>query len=136
MLSLSMSGEISESSIASALESPDATLVADDQGRYLAVNDAACGLLGYTREELLRLSVWDLTPDPHEVEGLILWKEFIEVGAQAGVYWLARKDGSLLEVAYQARANVAPGRHVSRLVPHDSLNEPFERSRFPRRVRP
>ena len=136
MLSLSMSGEISESSIASALESPDATLVADDQGRYLAVNDAACGLLGYTREELLRLSVWDLTPDPHEVEGLILWKESIEVGAQAGVYWLARKDGSLLEVAYQARANVAPGRHVSRLVPHDSLNEPFERSRFPRRVRP
>jgi PAS domain S-box-containing protein len=136
MLSPSMSGEITESSIASALESPDATLVADDQGRYVAVNDAACGLLGYTREELLRLSVWDLTPDPHEVEGLILWKEFIEVGAQAGVYWLARKDGSSIEVAYQARANVTPGRHVSRLVPHDSLNKPFERSRFPRRLRP
>ena len=133
MLSPSMSGEITESSIASALASPDATLVADDQGRYVAANDAACRLLGYTREELLRLSVWDLTPDPHEVEGLILWKDFIELGVQAGVYWLARKDGSMVEVAYQARANVAPRRHVSRLVPHDSLNEPFERSRFPRR---
>lgn len=131
-----MAGEIGESSVASALESPDATLAADDKGRYVAVNEAACQLLGYSREELLQLSVWDLTPDPHEVEGLILWKEFIEVGAQAGVYWLARKDGSLVEVAYQARANVAPGRHVSRLVPHDSLNEPFERSRFPRRRRP
>jgi len=94
MLSPSMSGEITESSIASALASPDATLVADDQGRYVAANDAACRLLGYTREELLQLSVWDLTPDPHEVEGLILWKEFIEIGAQAGVYWLKRKDGS------------------------------------------
>jgi PAS domain S-box-containing protein len=128
-----MSGEITESSVASALASSDATMVADDEGRYVAVNDAACRLLGYSRQELLGLSVWDLTPDPHEVEGLILWKEFIEVGAQAGVYWLARKDGTLVEVAYQARASVAPGQHVSRLVPHDSLNEPFERSRFKRR---
>jgi PAS domain S-box-containing protein len=131
-----MSREIDETSIASALASPDATLVANDEGRYLAANDTACRLLGYSREELVQLSVWDLTPDPHEVEGLILWKEFIEVGAQAGVYWLKRKDGSPIEVAYQARANVAPSRHVSRLVPHDSLNEPFERSRFPRRGRP
>ena len=99
-----MSGEITERSVASALASSDATMVADDEGRYVAVNDAACRLLGYSRQELLALSVWDLTPDPHEVEGLILWKEFIEVGAQAGVYWLARKDGTLVEVAYQARA--------------------------------
>lgn len=136
MLGAGMSGEITESSIESALMSPDATLVADDHGRYVAVNEAACHLLGYTHNELLQLSVWDLTPDPHEVEGLILWKEFIEVGAQAGVYWLARKDGSLVEVAYQARASVGPGQHVSRLLPQDSLNEPFERSRFPRRGRP
>lgn len=136
MMSPAMSAAIPESSDASALRSPDATLVADDQGRYVAVNDAACLLLGYSREEVLQLSVWDLTPDPHQVEGLILWKEFIEIGAQAGVYWLARKDGSLVEVAYQARANVTPGRHVSRLVPHDSLNKPFERSRFPPRPRP
>jgi PAS domain S-box-containing protein len=136
MLLSVMSAEILESTDASALESPDATLVADDRGRYVAANESACRLLGYSREELLQLSVWDLTPDPHEVEGLILWKEFIEVGVQAGVYWLARKDGSLVEVAYQARANVTPGRHVSRLVPHDSLNKPFERSRFPRRRRP
>jgi PAS domain S-box-containing protein len=135
MLSPSMSGEIHESSINSALASPEATLVADDEGRYVAANEAACRLLGYTREELLQLSVWDLTPDPHEVEGLILWKEFIEIGAQAGGYWLKRKDGSPIEVAYQAQASIAPGRHVSRLVPHDSLNEPFERSRFPRRGR-
>jgi len=36
MLSPSMSGEIHESSINSALASPEATLVADDEGRYVA----------------------------------------------------------------------------------------------------
>ena len=122
--------EINETTVASALQSPEATLVADDQGRYVAGNDAACRLLGYTRDELLELSVWDLTPKPHEVDGLILWKEFIEVGFQAGVYWLACRDGSLKEIAYRAKANIVPGRHVSRLVPHPSLNQPFERSRF------
>lgn len=111
-------------------------MVADDRGRYVEANDMACRLLGYTRQELLQLSVWDLTPQPHEVEGLILWKEFIEAGFQAGIYWLACKDRSLVEVAYRAKANVAPGRHVSRLVPHASINEPFEKSQLRRRNRP
>jgi len=32
----------------------------DPQGRFLYVNDAACRALGYSREELLALSVWDV----------------------------------------------------------------------------
>jgi PAS domain S-box-containing protein len=118
-----------------ALASAEAVLVADDQGRYVAANDAAGELLGYTAEELVELSVWDLTPGANELDGLLLWQDFIGLGFQAGVYWLARKDGSLIEVAYRATANVAPGRHVSQLSRHDSLNAPFERSRFPRRIR-
>lgn len=38
----------------------DAMVVADDEGRYLTVNDAACVLLGYSREQLLRMRVADL----------------------------------------------------------------------------
>jgi PAS domain S-box-containing protein len=109
--------------------------MADDQGRYIEANDAACDLLGYTRDELLELSVWDLTPGANELDGLMLWQEFITLGFLAGVYWLTRKDGSLVEAAYQATANAGPGVHVSRLTPHDSLNEPFERSRLPRQPR-
>lgn len=90
-------------------------LVADDQGRYVDVNDEAVRVLGFTREELLMLSVWDLTPLPQELDGLILWQAFINEGRQQGEYVLKTKDGALLQCRYDARANVQPGRHESRL---------------------
>lgn len=114
------------------LASPDPTLVADDRGRYVAANDAACRLLGYRREQLLEMSVWQLTPDGHEVEGLIAWKDFIELGFQAGVYWLVRKDRSMVSVEYRAIANLEPGLHVSTLKPLDTIGRPFPRSRLKR----
>ena len=108
------------------------TLVADDRGRYVDCSEGATAALGYTREELLSMSVWDLTPDGHEVDGLGMWQEFIAAGLQAGVYWLRRKDGSLVELEYRAQANVTPGRHVSRLRPIDTGRDPFEASRLRR----
>ncbi|MEO8370278.1 MAG: PAS domain S-box protein [Candidatus Solibacter sp.] len=39
---------------------PDGVLVADSSGRYVNVNSAACALLGYTRQELLAMTVGDL----------------------------------------------------------------------------
>ena len=43
---------------------PDAVLVADESGQYLAVNQAACTMLGYTREELLALRITDIATSP------------------------------------------------------------------------
>jgi len=115
---------------------PTAELVADDRGRYVDCNEAACELLGYRREELLKLSVWDLTPEGNEVDGLVLWQDFIRVGVQAGIYWLVRKDGSLVEVEYRAIANATPMGHLSRLTPIDIGRSPFPASKLPRRRRP
>jgi PAS domain S-box-containing protein len=115
---------------------PAAELVADDQGRYVDCNDAACELLGYSRDELLKLSVWDLTPEGNEVDGLLLWQEFIRIGAQAGIYWLVRKDGSLVEVEYRAVARATPRGHLSRLTPIDTGRSPFPASKLPRRGSP
>ena len=42
--------------------SPDAVLVIDEDGRYQDANAAACQLLGYSREELLRLRSDDVIP--------------------------------------------------------------------------
>ena len=49
-------------------------LVADENMRYLAVSDAACELLGYSREELLGLTVPDLVVETHASD---LYDEFI-----------------------------------------------------------
>lgn len=94
-----------------------AELVADDQGRYVECNDAATQLVGFSREELLRMSVWDLTPGADQIQSLLLWQEFIRQGFGAGLYRLTTKDGREVEVTYKAVANVTPGRHRSRLEP-------------------
>jgi PAS domain S-box-containing protein len=90
-------------------------LVADDRGNYVEVNDEAVRLFGYSREELLRMSVWDLTPAASELNGLELWQQFIAAGEQRGEYVIRKKNGSLLKMHYRARANVEPGRHESLL---------------------
>ena len=108
-------------------DSETAVLVADDQGRYVDCNSRACSLLGYSREEILALSVWDLTPEGNEIEGLQMWQEFIGVGIQAGIYRLLPKSGPPIEVEYRAVANASPGRHVSRVRAIDQ-----DRTLFPR----
>ena len=43
---------------------PVGVLVADENMRYIAANQFACVLLGYTRAELLELRVTDVAPAP------------------------------------------------------------------------
>jgi PAS domain S-box-containing protein len=95
--------------VEAALRSEDAVVVADDRGHLVAVNGAAAELLGYSPAELFQHSIFDLTPCEYELDGLVLWKDFIELGFQAGVYWFVRKDASTVEVAYRGVANVQPG---------------------------
>ena len=96
-------------------------LVADDQGNYVEVSDAALRVLGYEREELLRMSVWDLTPASGELDGLLLWQDFIRSGNQEGEYVLRTKRGRVVRFHYHARANVEPGRHESVLTPLEAV---------------
>lgn len=43
--------------------SPDGIFIADDKGNYLEVNPAACEITGYSKEELLKMSIKDITPE-------------------------------------------------------------------------
>jgi PAS domain S-box-containing protein len=88
-------------------------LVANDAARYMAANDAASALTGYPVDELLTLSVNDLTPVPYGVDFEALWMDFVRTGRQEGEYEIRRRDGSIVRVTYVAHANVAPGLHVS-----------------------
>jgi PAS domain S-box-containing protein len=78
---------------------PVAILVADEEGRYVAANEYACDLLGYTRSELLSLRVTDLARDED------VPRKFEEVqahGRHDGTTELTRRDGTTLRVCYRA----------------------------------
>jgi PAS domain-containing protein len=66
---------------------PVLVLVADEDGNYVAVNEFACELLGYTREELLE----QRAPDPDNL-GM-----------------LRSKDGTLLELEHWAQPTQIAG---------------------------
>jgi PAS domain S-box-containing protein len=92
---------------------PVAMLVANNRGRYVDANAAAAVLTGYGHAELLRRSVWDLTPDAHRGRGQAMWRAFLARGRMAGWYPLRRKSGRIVKARYVAIANVLPGLHVS-----------------------
>ncbi len=93
----------------------DAILLADDAGRYVAVNPAACAMTGYSRDELLGLSVWDLTRDIDQALAREQWRAVIERGTMTGEYTIQRKDGENVTVEFLAVARVSPGLHLSTL---------------------
>jgi len=85
---------------------PVAVLVTDDSGRYLAANRYACELLGYTREELLRLSMHDVA-SAADVEAH--HHRLLTTRADQGVTDLRRKDGSTMSFRYRAGQSTLAG---------------------------
>lgn len=77
---------------------PDALFVHDHDGRIIEVNVMACDTLGYSREELLELSVTDLDREFDLQTAQALWLQLVE-GERRSVdtrHW--RKDGSTFPV--------------------------------------
>lgn len=73
----------------------DGIFVADAQGRYIDSNEAAAAMLGYTREELLTLSVPDVL-ERGELERLPEQFELLKTGLRVQGDWrFRRKDGSV-----------------------------------------
>jgi PAS domain S-box-containing protein len=91
----------------------DAFLLLDDQGCYVDANMAACTLTGYSRSELLRLSIFDLAaPAAHDNQSRV-WNAFIDLGTRFGEFMLLRKDGSGVLIEFYAMARITPGVHLS-----------------------
>jgi PAS domain S-box-containing protein len=73
-----------------------AVFVWDEDRNYVAVNDAACKLVGLPRAELLELAVGDLTPDraaPHFEQ---VQRERRTVGRST----IHRRDGTTVEIEW------------------------------------
>lgn len=88
-----------------------AILIADDEGRYVDANPAACVLLGIPHEEILRRCVGDLCPPNFDFASV--WAEFLRTGHQKGELEIYLPAGGIRTVEYAATAHVSPGRHLS-----------------------
>jgi PAS domain S-box-containing protein len=86
---------ILETLLLEAIESASmAICVYDERGRYVTVNDCACKILGYTREELLQRDVGDFT------EGGIDRKVLLSRAHREGARLVKRKDGTTVPCAF------------------------------------
>lgn len=91
----------------------DALILADDEGTYHEVNQAACELLGRERDELVGITVADIAPPGYDVEAA--WQAFLDQGELRGEFPVVRPDGETRVADFAATANVSPGRHLSAL---------------------
>jgi PAS domain S-box-containing protein len=85
---------------------PALIFVADDEMRYVAVNQHAADVLGYTRQELLGLSVTDVVPSPDTPKR---FAEFVVRAAGSGWATIRHKDGSDVRVRYTAKETTVAG---------------------------
>lgn len=91
----------------------DAILLSDNQGRYVEANPAASKLLGYSKRELLQMTVSDLVEPGFRDKVEESWNQFLRDGSQAGEIRLRRQDGVSITVDYTAASNVKPGVHMT-----------------------
>ncbi|MEI7663861.1 MAG: PAS domain S-box protein, partial [Bacteroidota bacterium] len=73
---------------------PEGVFVADETGKYLEVNEAACRMTGYSREELLNMSVAAILPEESVAEGTNHFKNVIKKGSAKTEMLYLHKSGT------------------------------------------
>ena len=96
----------------------DAIFLSDEAGKFVDVNQAACESLGYSREELLRLSNREIDADPTGYDTFLKVRDastkeaIFEVNQQ-------RKDGTLLPVEITGKFFNVDGKLLSLAIARD-----------------
>lgn len=78
---------------------PLGIFVCDGQGKYIDVNPGACELLGYSRDELLNLSISDVAMTENDLNS---FQQLKKMGAHASENKLRKKDGTTVYVSIEA----------------------------------
>jgi PAS domain S-box-containing protein len=86
--------------------SMDGFWVTDLRGRFLSVNDAYCHLTGYSREEMLRMSITDVEAAETEEETARHVRQIVESGSARFETRHRRKDGVVVDI--EASVNHLP----------------------------
>lgn len=82
--------------------SADAVFITDQKGNYVYVNQAVTDLLGYSREEITRMNIQDISL-PEEVQSNVRdFQRLLQGEKLFKEYNLVRKDGSIIPVDLNA----------------------------------
>lgn len=80
----------------------DAVYLIDENGRLLHVNDASCRALGYTYDELMAMSLFDIDPDYSSAAWEEHWQHILHTGSRTLTSRQRHKDGRLFPVEIRA----------------------------------
>jgi PAS domain S-box-containing protein len=86
-------------------------VLADDEGRYIAVNPAAARMLGYEPDELLGRRAAELVVTPYDQSQV--FDDFVTAGQGQMELDMLRADGGTVTVEAVSVAHVEPGVHLS-----------------------
>lgn len=88
-------------------QASDGIFILDEEGHYIEVNSAGCSMIGYTREEIVKMSAMDLLPAGQVPMSKLKGKELKEGQTAMMERKLKKKDGSLIdaEVSYKMLSN-------------------------------
>ena len=87
----------------------DGFWINDFSGRILDVNEALCRMLGYTREELLRMSIPDIEAAEAPEETAAHIQKIIRTGSDRFQTRQRRKDGAVIDVETSTRYSAELG---------------------------
>jgi len=73
---------------------PDGVFIVDETGRYIEVNESACRITGYLKEEIERMTIRDLLAEESLEDGMNHFQKLMETGAAVSDLWHKQKNGS------------------------------------------
>jgi PAS domain S-box-containing protein len=86
---------------------PDAFFLADLDARFTDVNQTACRMLGYDRDQLISKTIFDIIPVEDASRLKVVRAELLTPGkVESGEWTLIRKDGTFIPV--DVSANILP----------------------------
>jgi len=84
-------------------QASEGILLDDGHGNYIEANPEACSMLGYTREELLTLTVFDIVTEESQKENPIHWERLNKKQTVRLTRSFRRKNGEIIICEMSAR---------------------------------
>ena len=87
-------------------------VIADNDRKHLDASIGAGNLFGLARDKLIGHRIDDFTEPTSWPRIEEMWRAFLRQGEQQGTFGLLDPEGNVQEVAFIAKGNVLPGRHL------------------------